>query len=142
IPVFRSLRSVNGHTFATAPAAAEGTEPHQLARLRAPRRLPSAWPWLIRGGALVSLMVLVALFLFMYPQTTITVVPDTQDLSEDLLISASTRVRALSFGQMQVPGRHLEARLDDQEEAVATGKKTRGDKTAVGQVTLTNNTAQ
>jgi hypothetical protein len=140
IPVYRSVRRVNGAAFgARAAPAYAGDRPVRALPKR--RRWRGRWDWVVRGAALASLVIMAFLGVLMYPTADIRIVPDTQDLIEDIAITASLRVRALSFGQLQIPGRRVESQRDLVEKQIATGKKTRGDESARGQVTLTNNTA-
>lgn len=141
LPAFRSARSVNGSAFRGAhrlpdETAEDVARPLELWR----RRFTGRWSWAVHAGAAVSLLVMIALVLLMLPSATVTLVPITQDLSENLTLVASTEIRSIELSTLQVPARRVESQAEGQEKGGATGKKTRGDQFAIAQETFTNNT--
>jgi hypothetical protein len=140
IPVYRSVRAVNGSAFAPRPMPSPldfDRPAHPLPR----RRFRGRLSWLVRGAALVSLIVLILGGVLMVPLATVRIIPDTQDIHEDLLVTASIKTRVPDFSGFQVPGRHVESRVDDVAKQPASGRRAKGDRSATGQVTLTNNSA-
>jgi hypothetical protein len=137
IVAFRSLKSVNERAFGLPERGADDLPP----RLTPVREIQHIGPvgWAIRGVALAAIAIFFILALLMTPQTTVVIIPDTQEVAETLTITATTRIRSASPAELRVPGRRIETTLDTYERAKPTQKVVKGDKPATGQVTITNN---
>lgn len=96
------------------------------------------------AGLAGGFLALIALFLpftvgyFVVPSATVNLYAATQNLSENVSISASTDAKVVDYQAAIIPGRVVEAHLEVTDQTDIAGKKAVPDASATGQVTFMN----